>query len=228
MCGRFVRHSGVTTLTELIGGLHPPNHADVRPSYNIAPSQAILSARNSEDGTREWASLSWGLLPFWAKEAKVNKPINARAESVHTKPYFRAAFKHRRCLVPCDGWYEWQKTPSGKQPHYFTLKQEQPFCFAGLWERWTPKNGDQPLETCCIMTTDANAFAAKVHNRMPVIVHPKDYERWLDPATDKRDDLEDLLGPYHWVEQMDGWPVSRYVNKPANNDERCVERVDVN
>jgi len=226
MCGRFERHRGVNTLTELIAGLSPPK--DTRPSYNIAPSQDVLLARNEQDGAREWASLSWGLLPFWAKQSKVNKPINARAESVHSKPYFREAFKRRRCLIPCDGWYEWQKTPSGKQPYYFTLKQEGPFCFAGLWERWTPEDGDAPVETCCIVTTDANAFAAKVHNRMPVIVHPKDYERWLDPAMHRRDELDDVLGPYRWVEQMEAWPVSRYVNKPENNDERCLAKIERN
>jgi len=116
---------------------------------------------------------------------------------IDEKSILELTLNQQQLRIRCNGWYEWQKTPSGKRPYYFTLKQEESFCFAGLWERWTSKNGDTLLEICCIVTTDANALAVKVHNRMPVIVRPKDYERWPDPATDKRDDLEDLLGPYH-------------------------------
>lgn len=229
MCGRFERHSNVNTLTELITGLHPPKHVDVRPSYNIAPSQHILLTRNVTDSEREWTTMSWGLLPFWAKDLKVNKPINARAETVHEKPYFREAFKRRRCLVPADGYYEWQKTENGKQPYYITLKQDKPFMFAGLWEKWKPKIEEtEPIETCCIMTTDANAYTTKIHNRMPVIVEPQHYELWLDPEVDSRGELETLLQPYHWVEKMETWPVSKYVNKPENNDEQCVAKVNTN
>lgn len=226
MCGRFERHRDVHKLTELIAGLRPHKHADNKPSYNIAPSQNILVARHVNDTEREWASLQWGLVPFWAKDLRVNKPINARAESVHEKPYFREAFKRRRCLVACDGWYEWQKLPAGtKQPYYITLKQDYPFTLAGLWERWISKDGSPPLETCCILTTEANAATKTIHDRMPLIIHPKDYELWLDPAVQSRDQLERALAPYHWVEHIQTWLVSRYVNKPDNNDERCLQRV---
>jgi len=227
MCGRFERHRNVNKLTELVTGLHPPKHEQDRPSYNIAPSQHILLARNVRNGEREWTTMSWGLLPFWAKDLKVSKPINARAETVHEKPYFREAFKHRRCLVAADGYYEWQKTDNGKQPYYITLRQDEPFMFAGLWEKWKPKDGAEPIETCCIMTTDANAYTTQIHNRMPVILEPQHYELWLDPEVNSRGDLERALQPYHWVEKMQAWPVDKYVNRPANNDERCLERVEI-
>jgi putative SOS response-associated peptidase YedK len=176
--------------------------------------------RRGEKG-RKAALLRWGLIPAWAKDKAVGyKMINVRAEGIATKPSFRSALKARRCLVVASGFYEWQKTPSGKQPHWIGLVDRKPFAFAGLWESWTDPVGGEHIETYTIITTEPNGLCAPIHNRMPVILDPADYDRWLSAETPP----EDLLRPFP-AEQMMAYPVSAWVNKPANNDARCIEPV---
>src|SRR5262249_47450110 len=154
--------------------------AELPPSYNVAPTRQILVARE-QDEKREGVAMRWGLIPSWAKDAKMAQ-INARSETAATKPMFRAAFKKRRCLILANGDYECEKTSQPKQPYYCRMKDEKPFTFAGLWETWHGEG--EPLETCAILTTDANTLAKKVHDRMPVILTGDNALAWIDPAID--------------------------------------------
>jgi putative SOS response-associated peptidase YedK len=199
-----------------------PEAAAPEPRYNIAPTQSVAAVRApSGIDKREFAFLRWGLVPSWADDPAIgNRLINARSDSVATKPSFRSAFKHRRCLVLADGFYEWQKLGSKKQPHYFSLRDGKPFAFAGLWERWE-KSGT-PVESCTILTTEANDVLRPVHERMPVILEPKDYDLWLDPSPQKPELLQGLLRPYS-AGEMTGFPVSPLVNNPRINSPRCIE-----
>lgn len=187
--------------------------------FNIAPTQTVAAVRVAEGG-RELCQLRWGLVPHWADDPKIgNRMINARAESAATKPAYRDAFKSRRCLVVADGFYEWQKTGRRKQPFYIRLKDDGSFGFAAVWERWS-KNG-QRIESCSIITTDANELVAAIHDRMPVIVPREAYELWLSPDTQERELLQSLLRPYR-ASDMVAFPVSERVNSPACNDPECI------
>jgi putative SOS response-associated peptidase YedK len=218
MCGRFtlaVPAADIADFFEVDARLNLP------PRYNIAPTQQAPVVRTKEDG-RELALLRWGLVPAWAKDPAIgNRMINARAESVAEKPAFRAAFKARRCLVPADGFYEWQKAGKGKQPFYIRRKDRAPFAFAGLWERWRDRAEGETLETFTIITTEPNSLMAPIHNRMPVIIPEEAYEQWLDP--EERGD-PDLLVPYP-EEELTAYPISTWVNSPAHDDARCIEAV---
>ena len=170
--------------------------------------------------------LHWGLIPSWAKDPKMGaKLINARAETVAEKPAFRTAFRQRRCLVLADGFYEWQtqENKKQKQPYYIRLNDWQPFAFAGLWERWQDAEGEV-IESCTLLTTEANELMCPIHNRMPVILDPKDYDVWLDPEVKQADVLQSLLHPYA-SEKMTAYPVSKAVNKPSNDTAECIEKV---
>ena len=194
--------------------------------YNIAPTQSILAVRQRADG-REAVLLHWGLIPSWADAPSIgNRMINARAESIHEKPAFRRSFRRQRCLVPADGYYEWKKVAGGKkQPYLFQLPDGRPFAFAGLWEHWQSRDqADAIIESCSLITTTPNALAATVHDRMPVILNEADYAAWLDPANEDVDSLRQLLLPLE-DDTLTAEPVSTYVNKPTNDDARCVERV---
>jgi putative SOS response-associated peptidase YedK len=147
--------------------------------------------------------------------------INARSETVAEKPAFRAAFRRRRCLVVADGFYEWQKLNGGKQPYFIRMRDGRPFAFAGLWEHWQGTDGSE-IESCTLLTTQPNDLVRPLHNRMPVILHPKDYELWLDPQAQQAEALQPLLGAYP-SEEMDAYAVSRFVNNPRNDDARCIE-----
>jgi putative SOS response-associated peptidase YedK len=196
MCGRFARKSTQEVLADWFG-LELEEMPCFAPSYNAAPQSVQPVVRlNRDSGKREVALLRWGLVPFWAKDAKIGyNTINARAEDVASKPAYRDALKKRRCLVPADAFYEWQRLdPKTKQPFAFALTSGEPFAFAGLWESWRPKEG-APLETFTILTTDPNQLMEPIHNRMPVILKPKDYDRWLDPGDPARPPVE-LLRPY--------------------------------
>ena len=150
------------------------------PRYNIAPTQDVAAIRAGEEGTRSFVMLHWGLVPKWAKERAIgNRMINARAESLADKPAFRNALRKRRCVILASGFYEWKKQGGGKAPYYITPADGRPMAFAGLWERWD--KGEGPLDTCTIITTDANALVAPIHDRMPVILPPEAFEAWLDP-----------------------------------------------
>jgi putative SOS response-associated peptidase YedK len=178
MCGRYTLRVSPAELAEIFETLRT---IEWSPRYNIAPTQTVVAVRQGEQG-RELARVRWGLIPSWAKDAKIgNNLINARADGVATKPSFRHAFKKKRCLIPVDGFYEWQVVPGQKtkQPFHIGLQDAPVFAFAGLWESWTDPEG-KPVESSSIITTDANEAMAAVHNRMPVILDPKDYDEWLD------------------------------------------------
>ncbi len=217
MCGRYTLKTPVNTLAEQFQIDELPS--SLTASYNIAPTQRVATVL-TENGKRKLEMLHWGLIPSWAKDPEVgNKMINARAETVAEKPSYRKAFKERRCLVLADGFYEWQKTENGKRPFYIRMEDGSPFAFAGLWESW--HNGGE-IRSCTIITTAPNELAAPIHNRMPVILHPEDYEMWLDPDFDEREPLTSLLKPYP-ADAMEAYPVSHKVNKPSNNEPGCIE-----
>ena len=222
MCGRFARKSTQDLLTEWFG-IELEDMPWLAPSYNVAPQSVQPVVRTNRDtGAREFALLRWGLVPFWAKDPKFGySTINARAEEAAAKPAFRDALKKRRCLVPADAFYEWQRIdPKNKKPFAFAMKSGEPYAFAGLWDRCQGKE-HEALETFTILTTDPNDLMEPVHNRMPVIVEPKDYERWLDPETKDRPPV-DLLRPYP-ADRMRSWPVDQRVGNVRNNDAALLE-----
>lgn len=191
------------------------------PLFNIAPTQAVTAVRVNDQGQRELCSLKWGLVPGWADDLAIgNRMINARADTIATKPAYRQVFKSRRCLVVADGFYEWQKTGRQKQPYYIRLKDDRPFGFAGVWERWS-KTGPV-TESCAIVTTDANELVAKIHNRMPVIVPPEAYDLWLSPDAREIELLQSLLRPYPAAEMV-AFPVSTRMNSPGYGAPDCIE-----
>ena len=221
MCGRYTLSTPSDLLADLMEVQETP---ELSPRFNIAPTQEAPILRLAVDPSphREIELLKWGLVPFWAKDPTIgNRMINARAETVAEKPSFRNCFKKRRCIVLTDGFYEWQKAGSGKQPYFFRLQSRQPFGMAGLWDRWEEGDG-QPLETFTILTTQPNELVATAHHRMPVILKPRQIELWLDPATDSGSAFGPFWDPYPAAE-MQGFPVSTYVNNPANDTPRCVE-----
>jgi putative SOS response-associated peptidase YedK len=195
------------------------------PTFNAAPQTLQPVVRlNRDSGRREFAMQRWGLVPSWAKDQKCGfTMINARAEDAAQKSAFREAMKKRRCLVPADAFYEWQRMNSkGKQPFAFAMQSGEPYALAGLWERWKPKDGE-PLETFTILTTDPNELMEPVHDRMPVIVEPRDYERWLEQGDPQRPPL-DLLRPFA-TEKMKKWRVSARVGNVRNNDVDLLKEV---
>jgi putative SOS response-associated peptidase YedK len=225
MCGRYSQ----TQPAEIIAkAFQVDNLPTLEPRYNIAPTQSVSSVLQPSASTnRQFKMLHWGLIPSWAKDSKMGaKLINARAETVAEKPAFRSAFRQRRCLVLADGFYEWQQQEAKKQkqPFYFRLSDEQPFAFAGLWEHWEDATGEE-IESCTLLTTEPNELMRPIHNRMPVILDPKDYDLWLDPEVKKSELLQPLLRSYP-TEEMTAYPVSKAVNKPSNDSTECIERVE--
>lgn len=217
MCGRFARRSTQEVLADWFG-VELEDMPWFAPSYNVAPQSTQPVVRlNHDTGKPEFALMRWGLVPYWAKDPKVGyTTINARSEEVATKPLYRDAVKKRRCLIPADAFYEWQKLGGkAKRPFAFGLKNDEPYAFAGLWERWKPKEGE-PLETFTILTTDPNELAEPVHDRMPVILEPKDYTRWMEPGDPARPPI-DLLRPLP-AERMRCWPVNERVGNPKNDE----------
>lgn len=198
---------------------------DLAPRYNIAPTQSVAVVRRTEAGN-DLSMMRWGLIPSWAKDTKIGaRLINARSDTVATKPAFRSAFKRRRCLIPADGYYEWKRTgPKSKQPYLIGLNHDQPMAFAGLWEIWKSPEGGATIESCTILTTEANQFLSEIHDRMPVILHARDREVWLDPDVPP-DALSVILHPYV-EEAMQAHPVSTLVNKASNEVPECVRPTD--
>jgi putative SOS response-associated peptidase YedK len=225
MCGRYT----LSTPSDLVADLlEIQAEADLSARYNIAPTQEAPIIRLAPGSTadREMTLLRWGLVPSWAEDPSIgNRMINARSETVAEKPSFRTSFKKRRCIVPADGFYEWHKTESGKQPYFFCLKSKLPFGMAGLWDRWEKGSG-APVETFTILTTRPNELVAKAHHRMPVILSQRHVSLWLDPAADTALDFGALWEPYPAAE-MAGFPVSTYVNNPANDGPRCIEPLTI-
>jgi len=223
MCGRFARRSTQEVLADWFG-VELEDMPWFEPTFNAAPQSTQPVVRLDRDsGSREFALLRWGLVPFWAKDPKFGySTINARAEEAPTRPAFREALKKRRCLVPSDAFYEWQRLDAkNKKPYAIALKSGEPYAFAGLWESWKPQEGP-PLETFTILTTDPNELMQPIHTRMPVILESRDHERWLDPGDTARPPV-DLLRPYP-AEKMRAWQVSQRVGNVRNNDPELLER----
>jgi putative SOS response-associated peptidase YedK len=213
MCGRFSNKARPEQIEKefKVGAKNPGIY---KPRYNIAPTQMIDTVIE-KTGERIIEQLKWGLVPSWSKDPEMgNRMINARAETITEKPSFREAFKSRRCIIPATGFYEWQrKGAGGKQPFYFYLKDKEVFGLAGLWENWIDKQTGEELETCAIITTEANHVLEPVHERMPVILKPESYDEWLDEKIKNTDRLQRLLKPYP-PEEMDSHPVGKSVNIP--------------
>jgi len=227
MCGRFTHRLTWQQLYDLYRLTAPrpdprQREPDLKPRYNVAPTQMVPIVRLDPAGQREIAMLRWGLIPFWAKDDKIGyKTINARAETVATAPSFRAAFKKRRCLVPANGFYEWKKVEDGsKQPYLIGVRDGSPFSFAGLWERWD--KGEAPVETFTIITGEPNSLVADLHNRMPVILDPDDYDAWLMAADTAIPQA--LLQPFP-AQLMQAYPVSKRVNSPKNDTPDMIARL---
>ncbi len=219
MCGRFAIVSPVHELIEAFGLALAPD--DLPPKYNAAPSQRLPVIPNRSPRALEL--FRWGLVPFWAKEAKIgNRMINARSETLADKPSFKNALKRRRCLVPADGFYEWKKTADGKQPHFIKLRSGAPMALAGLWERWD--KGDEPLFSFTIVTTTPNPLMAKLHHRMPVILPERAWARWLDPDPVTPGALAGMFEPYP-ADEMEAFAVSTRVNSPANDGPQLIQPV---
>jgi putative SOS response-associated peptidase YedK len=195
------------------------------PRYNIAPSQ-MIPAIIANEGRNRLGLLKWGLIPFWAKDEKIAiKTINAKAETVHEKPAFKHAFRKKRCIIPADGFYEWKKTNTGKQPMRITLKSEEPFGMAGLFDTWTAPDGTK-VHTCTIITTKPNELVVDIHDRMPVILRPEDEEIWLDREKQDVELLQSLLVPYP-AEEMRAYMVSPLVGNVKNDSVECIREVKI-
>ena len=219
MCGRFTLSASAIDLMRQFELSDLPTW---RPRYNIAPTQEILTVVKMPDAPdRQALLLRWGLVPPWAEGPAVSsRMINARAETVATKPAFRRAFRERRCLILADGFYEWQRQDHRKQSFHIRMQDGRPFAFAGLWERWVPQDG-HPIDSCTIITTVSNTLIEPLHVRMPVILAAADSETWLDPTVQDVDRLQPLLRPYP-SEEMAAYPVSTKVNNPANDTPECI------
>ncbi|MBD2580429.1 SOS response-associated peptidase [Oscillatoria sp. FACHB-1406] len=223
MCGRFTQTHSAESLARTFQLADIPQQA---PRYNIAPTQTVSAVIHSEGTTeRSFKSFHWGLIPSWAKDTRIaSKLINARSETVAEKPSFRSAFRRRRCLIVADGFYEWQAREAKKQPFYIQVENGEPFAFAGLWETWKDTTGES-IESCTILTTEANETMQPLHARMPVILNPKDWDFWLDTSISEPEPLKSLLIPYQ-AEAMSAYPVSAKVNNPRYDRADCLERLE--
>jgi putative SOS response-associated peptidase YedK len=221
MCGRFSQNITPEFISNVLGVKDVPSMQD---RFNIAPSQKLWAARqttNTED--RELVHLKWGLIPSWAKDASIGtRQFNARSETVAEKPSFRAAFKQRRCLIPASGFIEWEKLEDGKQPYYFHMKDKEPFSLAGIWEQWVDAESQQSIESCTILTTEANKIVGRIHDRMPVIIPRDYYGLWLQQEVRKQEQLQELLVPYP-ADEMDSYQISKLVNSFRNDTVECIE-----
>lgn len=220
MCGRFTLTASSYTQLALDFSVDVVPDVVYQPRYNIAPSQPVL-AIVSHGEQRRLGHLRWGLVPSWAKDPSIGyKMINARSETVHEKPSFRQAFAHRRCLILADGFFEWDRSTSPRQPHYFFLPERKPFAFAGLWETWRASQTDAPLHTCTIITREANDAVKPIHERMPVLFEPDLAAAWLTDVS-----LTELKGLLQTSTSKGllSYPVSTLVNSPKNESSECIQ-----
>ncbi len=214
MCGRFSILSNSKTLAEHFALLDTGHYVT---SFNMTPASNIPTIRYKIDTkNRELVNCHWGLIPHWLNQKNNYKPINARAETITEKPYFRDAFKKRRCLIPANGFYEWKGSKGHKQPYYFKLQHADLFAFAGLWEYW--QKDDSNINSCVIITTEANSVMKTVHDRMPVIIDPAYYNEWLETGS------RDLLVPYPG--EMTCYPVSKKINNPGIDSAELIETIE--
>ena len=214
MCGRFTLTVNPAEVQETFSSYTFPQK--FAPRFNIAPTQPVLAIPNDDQNTADF--FVWGLIPMWAKDPSIgNRMINARGETLEEKPAFRGSLKYKRCLILADGFYEW-KGAEGKKvktPYFIHMKDRKPFAFAGLWDSWNSPDGAL-VKSCTIITTEPNELTELIHNRMPVILHPRDYAKWLDPSPQTPDQLKPLIKPFP-ADLMDAYPVSTLVNTPAND-----------
>lgn len=223
MCGRYTLRTPKDRIKREFQLQEEPS---VEARFNIAPTQNILAVRQGADG-REATELKWGLIPSWAKDAAMGaRLINARSETVTEKPSFREAFKRRRCIIPADGIYEWRRDEGRKQPFFFRMRDDRVFGFAGLWDRWRDEEGEI-IESCTILTTEANEVFRTVHDRMPVILHPDAYDEWLGDDVRGVEALKELLHPYPSSEMV-AYPVSTRVNSPQTQGEDFIRQLKTN
>ena len=217
MCGRFTLHTPAAQIEE---AFHLNSGLELKPRYNITPSQDIPIIRDTET-EREMAMARWGLILSWSKESKTKcSTINARIESVAEKPTYRTPFKRQRCLIPADGFYEWKVVNGNKIPHHIRMRDNSVFAFAGLWDRWEGEEGR--IESCTIIVMPSNELMKPIHERMPAIIAPAHYDWWLDSRfTDKQEIMPYLTSApsIHLIT----YPVSTWVNLPRNDDERCIQ-----
>ena len=220
MCGRFAYYSAHEAMVQLFGlGADTPQ---LEARWNIAPTQIVPVVRADSAGLRRLSMLYWGLIPHWAKEKSIGaRMINARAETLSEKPSFRTAFRRRRCLVVASGYYEWQGIAGGKQPWFIRRPDERPFGFAGLWESWIEAPDRPALESCAIITTEAQGKIAQLHHRVPVIIPREQYGLWLDPAQHDETAVADLLcAPLD--EELTAIAVSKRVNNARNEGPELI------
>jgi len=219
MCGRFNLRTNPRLFAEVFTVARTFDD-DWQPAYNVAPTQKVLCIRDHDE--REFFKARWGLIPSWAKDSKIgNSCINARVETVDTKPAFRSAFRKRRCLVMADGFYEWRQ--SDKQPHFISLKSGDQMAFAGLWETWNSPEG--LIDSCTICTTEANAMMSRLHDRMPVILPRAIVDPWLRPAVSDGDELKPMLSQFP-SDEMQAWPVAKAVGNVRNQGPQLMEPID--
>ena len=225
MCGRYRLSRRKQIIEEHFDAVS--GDEDWNPRYNIAPTQPVPVIRQSpKEPIRELSLMRWGLIPSWAKDASgAARMINARSETASAKPAFRDPLKLRRCLIPADAFYEWQRTAKSRQPYCFEVNDGKLFAFAGLWDRWKDAGGNW-VKTCSILTTTPNAVTSVVHDRMPVILDPDIYDLWLDPGMTDVAAASDLLKPYD-ARRMRCYPVSARINHAANDDEQCSRPVEL-
>ncbi|MBU1493760.1 MAG: SOS response-associated peptidase [Actinobacteria bacterium] len=220
MCGRFVQAQDPATYAEHFGAAPVENLETAAPSYNLAPTDRVLAVAD-HDGERRLGRFRWGLIPFWAKDLSIgNRHINARAESIATRPAFRDSFLAKRCLIPADGFFEWQQRAKGKLPHYIYRADASPLALAGLWASWRDSGTGERIVSCTIITTEPNQLVAAIHDRMPVVLPADGWDRWLDPGFGEVEALRAMLVPS--VEAMAAHPVSTLVNSVRNNLPDCI------
>jgi putative SOS response-associated peptidase YedK len=218
VCNRYRLTHSKEYLTERFEVEASDEELEDRPRYNIAPTQQVLIVRKEHgEKVRQLTTMRWGLIPSWAKDESIGtRTLNARSETVTTTPAFRESIRRKRCLIPADGFYEWQKMGSVKQPYCFEVGEGEVFALAGLWDQWKSPEG-QIVESCTILTTTANSLVADMHDRMPVIVPPDKYELWLDPDVNAFEAIRDILKPYD-ANSMRRYPVSRKLNNSKIDD----------
>ena len=223
MCGRFTLTTDIKTLKNVFQ--LKENYFDYIPRYNIAPGQNLLVIIN-EEGDRKIRPMKWGLIPAWARDPKIGyRMINARSETIDTKPAFKGPFQRRRCLIPADGFYEWSDQNNTRKPFRVVLPGDTVFAFAGIWERWTPPGEGGPVVyTCSLITAPASEYLVTIHHRMPVILDgEKDYKAWLEPGEPAA--LKELLQTYRG--KLECYPVSTSVNSPRNDHSGLIQRDNV-
>lgn len=225
MCGRYRLSRRKQIIAQHFDAISDAE--DWTPRYNVAPTQPVPVIRqHPTEPTRHLSQMRWGLIPSWSKDASgAARMINARSETAHTLPAFRDAMKYRRCLVPADAFYEWKRSGTVKQPYCFEVRGGELFAFAGLWEGWKDPSSAW-IKSCTILTTTPNAVTGAIHDRMPVILEPSDYDLWLDPGMKDTAAISDLLTPFD-ASAMRCYPISSRINQVAKDDESCAARVEV-